>query len=293
MSDRLVRGLVRDRGLRVACTRVTDNARIARMLHGCYPTSAILLAEALAAGVILGALQKERGRVNLQLECDGPVGGLLVDADTEGNVRCTLRRPEVHFPGDAAAGVRAALGRSGFVSVIRDLGAGQFYRGSVELPAPDLAEGLRRYFAESEQVATALDLEVVPRGDEPLGEVAGLLVQRLPDGSEDALQEARRRLSGGALRRALERGAGVQQALCEAVGGDFELLADLEVAYRCGCNRERARAAVSALGAEGIREVLAGERQAVITCEFCRQRYRVDEGELADMARRLEAQESG
>ena len=71
------------------------------------------------------------------------------------------------------------------------------------------------------------------------------------------------------------------------VGDGFDLLADVEIAYRCGCSAERARVAVSALGADGVAEVIANEREAVITCEFCRTRYVVTEPELQDIRRRL------
>src|SRR5690349_24711664 len=129
MSDRLVRGLLPGRGLRVVFARVTGTSRMARMLHGLYPTSAWLFGEALAAGLLVASLQKERSRVNLQLACDGPLRGLLVDADPDGNVRGYVREPQVYFPGgDPAAAARAALGRSGFISVMRDLGGGNFYR---------------------------------------------------------------------------------------------------------------------------------------------------------------------
>jgi molecular chaperone Hsp33 len=293
MSDRLCRGLFPQRGIRAVYVRVGDTARMARVLHGLYPTSAHLFAQALAAGTLLGALQKEQGRVNLQLECDGPLAGLFVDADTEGNVRGYARRPDVHFPGDPARGARAALGGSGFLSVLRQLGEGQHYRSAVELASFDLAEDLRRWFAASEQVATALDLAVVPRGDEPLGEAAGVLVQRLPDGDDAGIEAARSRLAAGALPAALARGASPQEVIAEVCGPGFELLADAEVAYRCGCSDARARAAVSALGRDGVLEVLATEKQAVITCEFCRSRYVVDEGALREIARRLGEREAG
>jgi molecular chaperone Hsp33 len=288
MTDRLCRGLLPSRGLRAVFVRVGDTARMARVLHGLYPTAAWLFAEALAAGALLGALQKEKGRVNLQLECDGPLGGLFVDADPDGNLRGYVRRPAVHFPGDPRRGARAALGGGGFLSVLRDPGTGQIYRSAVELEALDLAEDLRHWFAASEQVATALDLAVVPSGEELLGDAAGLLVQRLPDGDGDALESARRRLAGGALRRALAAGAPAQEAIGSVVGDGFDVLADAEIAWRCGCSEERARAAVSALGAEGISEVLAKEREAVVTCEFCRSRYVVAEPELVEIRRRLE-----
>jgi molecular chaperone Hsp33 len=288
VSDRLCRGLVPSSGLRAVFVRVADTARIARMLHGLYPTSAHLFAEGLAAGALLGALQKEKGRVNLQVECDGPVGGIFVDADPEGHLRGYVRRPAIHFPGDAARGARAALGGSGFLSVLRDPGGGQPYRSAVELEALDLPGDLRRWFAASEQVPTALDLAVLPRDGEPLGDVAGVLVQTLPDGDAAALEAARARLAAGALPRALAGGGGGQDVIRAVAGDGFDLLADLEVAYHCGCSPERARAAVSALGAGGVAEVLANEREAVVTCEFCRSRYVVTEPELVEMQRRLE-----
>ena len=287
MSDRLVRGLVPALGLRAMYVRVTDTARIARMLHGLYPTAAHLFGEAMAGALLVAALQKERSRINLQIECDGPVRGLFADADQDGNVRGYIRNAEVNFPGDAAAGARAALGGKGFISVLRDLGGGQFYRGQVELRAMDLSQDLGRYFSDSEQVLTALDLRVLPRGDERLGEVAGVLLQLLPDGDEAAVEAARRRLAAGALAEALAAGANAQGVLAAAAGAPFDLLADTEVAYRCGCSHERARVAVSALGREGVLDVLAKEREAVITCEFCRQQYVVGPEELEDIARRL------
>src|SRR5690242_16010161 len=125
--DRLVRGLLPDQGLRVVFARVGDTARMSRVLHGLYPTSAHLFAEAIAGGLLLASLQKDRARVNVQVECDGPLRGLLVDADADGNVRGYVRGSSVNFPGDPARGARAALGGSGFLSVLRDLGRGDWY----------------------------------------------------------------------------------------------------------------------------------------------------------------------
>lgn len=284
--DRLVRGLLPERGVRAVFARVGDTARMARVLHGLYPTSARLFAEALAGGLLLGALQKDRARVNLQVECDGPLKGLLVDADPDGNVRGYVRRPEVNFPGDPARGAQAALGGSGYLSVLRDQG-GSWYRAHVELRDFVLARDLERYFAESEQIETALDVAVVPHGGEPLGDAAGLIFQKLPDGDPREIAALRARLRQGELPRALAAGGGAQEVIRAVAGEGFELLADQEVAYRCSCSYERARNAVSALGRVELEDVLQKEKEAVITCEFCRQRYVVGEAELRDMARRL------
>jgi molecular chaperone Hsp33 len=292
MIDRLVRGLYPTRGLRASFVRTGDTARMVRLLHGLSPTAAHLFGEALAAGALLGALQKiAQGRVNLQLEGDGPLRGLFVDADPEGNVRGYVRAPAVHFPGPPALAIRAALGTTGFLSVIRDLGGGQFYRSAVDLAGLSLAGALRRWFAASEQVETAVDLCVLPGGEEPLGDVAGLLVQRLPDGDAEAVEEVRERLAIGALPAALAGGGSAQEVLTAVAGPGFELLADSEIAYRCGCSLERARAAVSALGADGVAEVLAAEGRAEVDCEFCHAHYVVDREALEELERRLRARD--
>jgi len=286
MSDRVCRGIFPAHGLRAVLVRVGDTARMARVLHGLAPTAARLFAEALAAGALLGALQKDGGRVNLQVACDGPVGGLLVDADPEGNVRGYVKRPSVNFPGDPTRGARAALGGEGFLSVLRDRD-GQNYRSSVALEAMELAGDLRRWFEASEQVGTALDIAVLPRSGDPLGDAVGLLVQRLPDGDAPALEVARSRLAAGALAAAAGRGGGAQEILAEVLGEGFDLLADQEIAYRCGCSPERARVAVSSLGADGVDDLLAEHGRAQITCEFCRQRYVLGPEDLREISRLL------
>jgi molecular chaperone Hsp33 len=290
VHDLLLRGIVRDRGLRVILVQATELARLGRMLHGLAPTSAAVFAEALAAGLVLGALQKEDTRVNLHLKVDGPLAGLLVDADAQGNVRGWIRQPQVNFPGDPAVGRRASLGGGGTLSVLRDLGGGQFYRGSVDVGEGTLTEHLRHFFAESEQVETALEVAVLPAGKEPLGAVVAVLVQRLPDGDPAALGEVRARLASGALEAALQEGLPPAAAAAAVAGPGLEVLEEREVAYRCACSRERALNAVSALGNDGLASVLAqapGERKVEMDCEFCKQVFVFDEPELRELARRL------
>jgi molecular chaperone Hsp33 len=285
--DRLSRGLDDRRGLRALLVRVGDLARMTRLLHGLAPTSARVFGEALAAAAILGALQKDEERVNLQLECDGPLRGLFVDADAAGNLRGYVRGPAVHVLGDPAAAAVAALGGSGFLSVLRARADGTFYRSSVELRREPLSGALRRWFQASEQVETALALEVVPAGDEPLGQVAALLVQRLPGGEAAAVVDAGDAIAAGACREALVAGAPALAVIEAVAGPGFELLSDQEVAYRCGCGLDRVKNAVTALGADGIADLAATVGRAEVDCEFCHAHYVLEADVLRDLERRL------
>ena len=293
MIDRLSRALQPTRGLRALVVRVGDLARMTRLLHGLAPTSAQLFGEGLAAAALVGALQKDEERINLQLECAGPLRGLFVDADSAGNLRGYVRGADVFLPGDPSAAAVAALGGSGFLSMLRVRTNGTFYRSSVELHRERLAEALRRWFRASEQVETALELEVVPRGEEPLGQVAGLLVQRLPDGDAAAVAAARQAIDDGAFAAALSAGVSAL-GLVEAVAGPgWELLGEQEVAYRCGCSLERVRNAVTALGADGIADLAATVGRAEVDCEFCHAHYVLEAPELLELERRMRASRAG
>lgn len=293
MIDRLSRALHDGRGLRALVVRVGDLARMTRLLHGLAPTSAQLFGEALAAAALVAALQKDLERINLQLECAGPLRGLFIDADSSGNLRGYVRGTAVAIPGAPAEAAVAALGGSGFLSMLLARADGTFYRSSVELTREPLAGALRRWFASSEQVETALALEVWPRGDEPLGQVAGLLVQRLPGGDAAAVVAARDAIEAGAFRDALAAGAPALGLIEAVAGGGFELLAEHEVAYRCGCGIDRVRNAVTALGADGIADLVATVGRAEVDCEFCHAHYVLEAAELRELERKLRAAEQG
>ncbi|HUB06593.1 MAG TPA: Hsp33 family molecular chaperone HslO [Myxococcales bacterium] len=296
--DHLLRGLLRGPGVRVLAAFSTAASRKARDSHGCAPTSAALLAQGLTAGALLAAaLEKEEARVNLQLECDGPARGLFVDAGTDGSLRGYVKNPKVYFssgPGEPLAPERA-LGRKGYVSVLRDLGEGELYRGFVELEACELGQDLERYFRVSEQVETAVGLSVLADGAEPLGAAGGVLVQRLPGGDAAAVERARRALRSGALDAALREGR-TGSALFEALDlgdGPLELLSDLPLELRCRCSREKAVGAVLAMGLEEMRSLLADVGEAKMSCEFCGARYHVSGPELRALIQQVDERADG
>jgi molecular chaperone Hsp33 len=150
-----------------------------------------------------------------------------------------------------------------------------------------MAGALRRWFRASEQVETALALEVVPAGAEPLGQVAALLVQRLPGGEAAAVVDAGDAIGAGAFGEALAAGASALAVIEAVAGPGFELLAEQEVAYRCGCGLDRVKNAVTALGADGIADLAATVGRAEVDCEFCHAHYVLEADVLRDLERRL------
>lgn len=287
MRDGVVRALLAEANLKVSVVVVTEAAREARRRHGLAPTSASLLAQGLAGGLLLASLQKGDSRVNLQLECDGPFHGFFVDAGANGEVRGYVKN--AHLDVELAEGEfrwRAALGNSGFLSVLRDIGA-EYYRSSVELQAMDLAVDLHHYFTASDQVPTRLALEVRKDAGEPLGAVAGVLVQTLPDGDREAL-EAQGATLRGRLVAALQALPEVTPAaLFEALFPGVPALLETPVAFRCTCSHQRAVETIASLGADDVQHLVDTLGSTAVTCHFCGTRHEMSLLDLFGILERL------
>jgi molecular chaperone Hsp33 len=279
-SDQILRGLLPAPDLRVIVVHATETARKAAELHGCSPTAAAVLARALVGGALLGGLGKGDERVTLQLEGDGPMRGLFIDASAEGAIRAWIRGPSVHFPGRDPTDLDAPLGPNKYLSVLRELPSGEFYRGAIELTPPRLDEALARYFEVSEQVPTRLGAVVEVGDDGRVARAEGILVQRLPGGDEETLAELGARLSGPGLAAAFASDGAVP-----ALPGlePLEVLERAPLAYRCPCTRERATRGVLAAGKAEIEAMIAAGGTA-LTCEFCKTVYRFSADDLRTLA---------
>ncbi len=278
MSDELVSALLKESNLRVLLAVTSETSRQAREKAGLWPTSAVLLSQGLTAGALMGALQKEKSRINVQLECDGPLRGFFVDSDTEGHIRGYVKNPNVEFSGTSEEfRWRPALGNSGFLSVLRDLGKGEYYRSAVALERLDFARDLERYFEISEQLRTHVVLDTLPVDREPLGVVAGLLIQPLPDGDQDAFVRLGRQMrEEGAFRAALGSSVGQSAAALLRVlfpQPDLEVMSRFPVSLTCTCSRDRVLNALLAMGRHELNDLLEKEGKAEATCQFCSTHY--------------------
>ncbi|NTX61255.1 Hsp33 family molecular chaperone HslO [Myxococcus sp. CA051A] len=291
MSDELVSGLLKKSDVRVVLALTTDLSRQARATHHTAPAAAALLSQALTAAALLGALQKGDSRVNLQVECDGPLRGLFVDGDTSGLVRGYVKNTLVEYVGGGGDQYfwRPVLGNKGFLSVLRDLGGGEHYRSSVELEHFDLAADLERYFHQSDQLPSRLVLAQLPAQldgkTESLGVVAGLLIQPLPGADLEAFQALGERLRHAApsvlLAHAASGGAAVLRALLPEA--DFEVMSRYPLRFGCSCSEDRVKRALLAMGREELQDLLEKEGQAEATCQFCTTRYVIPGEEIRSM----------
>lgn len=287
-GDVVIKGLMEGVDLLVGVAFVPSVAQEARRRHQLRPVSAALLAQAFAGAGVLTALQKGTGRVNLQLECDGALRGLFVDAGVDGTMRGYVKNTLVEIELSAEFRWRGALGNKGSLSVLRDIGH-EYYRSSVELTAFDLARDLDRYFVMSDQVKTAVAIAQAARGEEPLGAVAAVLVQALPSGDVPALE---------ALATTLQ--ASLDAALADPAITDGEalftrLFPGLVVTERtparffCPCSKEKTLEVLASLGRAEVQDIIDTTASTSVTCRFCATKHEITLVDLFGLLERLGA----
>lgn len=298
MSDLIVRGIDRVAGLRVVVAVTSDLVREAAERHGAEGLGACALGRALTSSLLLATLTKGGERVTLQLQGDGPIGGITADANDAGDVRGYIIHGDRARHDCAGRGrVVEVLGRNGVVNVLRDLGLKERYQGQTALTTGEVDEDVEGYLRSSEQIPSALGCDVVVEGGRVLA-AAGVLVQMMPealggspeaqamiaehsDEAAHAVREAQHALRIGVIWDFLRRGATSPRALAEEVyGHPLEFLDERALRFRCRCSMERVEDSMTLLSTVDLDEMIADEGRAEVTCNFCNEKYVVPKDRL-------------
>jgi molecular chaperone Hsp33 len=226
-----------------------------------------VLGEALAAVALLAATIKFEGSLILQIQGDGPLSLLVVQATGRRTVRGLARwRDEV-----PQASLREQFGEGRMVITI-DQGTGKDrYQGVVGLSGATLAQALDDYFSTSEQLPTRLWLAA---DSEAAG---GLLLQGLPAASADPDAWNRAITLAETLTPDEILGLDAGEVLHRLYHEEDVRLFDREpVSFRCGCSRERVQGVIRGLGLAEARSILEEQGAIEVDCEFCNAHYSFD-----------------
>ncbi len=283
MLDYMVRIISETENVRALACVTTGLVDEARRRHGTWPAASAALGRALTGGALLGALLKTGQRLALKFEGNGPLKKIIVEAESNGEVRGYVAEPQVHMVNEEGKlDVAGALGRAGFLTVTRDLGLKEPYSGMVQLYTGEIAEDLAFYLTESEQVPSAVGLGVFVETDNSVSAAGGFLIQTMPPADErviDRLMEQIGRLPP--ITMLLREGKTPEQLLeLLFTGIPYLTLEKRMLAFRCACSREKVEEALISLGREELNDLIAQEDKTEITCDYCRESYLFSRAEL-------------
>ncbi len=270
-----------------------------------YPSAVSkLLGEAIVLNVLLGSALKFDGRFILQTQTDGPVGMLVVDYTSPGNVRACARfdAARVAAAGQAGRDKPGDLLGKGHLAMTIDQGPDMNrYQGLVALDGGGLEAAAHEYFLRSEQIPTRVRLTVAEEFSAGAGHrwrAGGLLVQFLPKAPERARQadlDPGDAPEGVELHIVPEDDAWVEGRSLVSTVEDIELvdpaLSSERLVYRlfhergvrvfnstavqaqCSCSRDSVEAMLKSFPQDD-RDHMVEDGAISVTCEFCSANYR-------------------
>ena len=157
-----------------------------------YPRQvSAVVAESTALGALLSSTIKYNGLFTLQTQSSGPVTMVVVDVTSEGRIRACANVNQEML--DKALELRKSdtdellaaphyMGNGHLAFTVDQGPETDLYQGIVDLQGKNLSECALRYFKQSEQIETYLQLFLqAPDKDGENWKAAGILLQKLPD----------------------------------------------------------------------------------------------------------------
>ena len=232
------------------------------------------LGELLAAGALLSSNLKIEGTLIVQVQGQGRLKMLVVEATSEQTVRATARWDETADIGNDESLADLLGENSVFVLTLQPKDA-EPWQGVVPLEGGSIAQMLINYMKRSEQ----LDTHIVLNADDQAA--GGLLVQRLPEEAHDKDAWAHVATLAQTVTAEELSGLDAQHVLYRLFHETPPRVFDPEnIEFSCTCSRGKVSDMLLMLGGEEVGSVVAEQGSIAVDCDFCHENYVFDETDV-------------
>ncbi|WLD93482.1 Hsp33 family molecular chaperone HslO [Alkalihalobacillus sp. AL-G] len=295
MSDYLVKALAFDGNIRAFSVNTTEMIREAQRRQKTWPTASAALGRAMTASTMMASMLKgESNKLTVKIEGGGPIGAIIVDANVKGEARGYVSNPQVHFDKNEKGklDVARAVGKDGYLSVVKDLGLRENFTGQVPLVSGELGDDFTYYFVSSEQIPSAVAVGVLVNPDNTILASGGFIIQVMPGAADEMITFIEKRLQAiDPVSKMIEQGMTPEELLYNVLGAEnVKLLDKSPIQFSCQCSKERISNAMISIGEEEIQNMIDEDGQAEANCHFCGESYHFTKEDLIKL--RDEAKET-
>jgi len=252
----------------------------------------LVAGHAYLAGGLLSTTLKGQDRLNIRVDCSGPIKGFSVETNARGEIRGYLKQTPIPLDKPLTDFNLSPFFGSGFLTITKSLeGMKQPYTGQVMIQYGSIAKDLAHYYFTSEQTPTVFILSIqFDRQGEVKG-AGGLFIQAMPGASDKTFDELEAIIhdfpSPGKLMADLED----PEMIVHSIFKDFNphFLASERVEFFCPCSEEKIADYISLLPMEELRDMAdKGPFPMETRCHNCNTVYRYEQDAVREMyAKRL------
>lgn len=280
-KDRIIKGITSDGNFKLSVVKTTAMVQEARDRHELSLLATVILGKTLTAAALLASELKKEERIQIRLDGSGPLQFVVAEANSLGEVRGYVGNPKAELSydkPDVSLSDGIGLGVMSLTKVLYN--EAEPRTSSIELVEGDVTRDIAHYLAQSEQIPSAVMLDIGIQENGQISESGGLLLQRLPgapDGQIDMLQE--RLASFPAIDQLLSEKVYIDDIMHRSVSPiQVKELTRNPVDFFCRCSRERFLGALSMLSLEDLND-LKDEGQEIV-CHFCNNKEYISSDEI-------------
>lgn len=289
-QSKILRAMTSDGSARIHVINSTEIVNKAIQYHNTSATATATLGRLLTVTSMMGCMLGDKDdTVTVSLNGDGPAGRVLAISDYIGNVRGYIQNPNVEIPlkSNGKLDVSGAVG-NGFLNIIKDMGDGDPYNGSIDLVSGEIAEDITAYYAQSEQVPTVCALGVLVDVDLSCKAAGGVIIQLLPFADDETITKIERNVPFLANVSSLfDKGMSNEEIMALAMQGiEYDLFDEIDVDYVCNCSRDKMEGALRSLNKQDLRKLFDEQlaegkaEELSVECRFCNSKFNFTPSDL-------------
>lgn len=292
-NDKIIKFLAYDGRVSIICANTTHLVEKARITHDLSPVAVAALGRTLTiASIMASNMKNEEDKLTVQIKGNGSLGGIVVVANKSPKLKGYVQNPLVDMPlnSNGKLDVGGAVGKVGYLNIIKDIGLKDPYIGMVPLVTGEIAEDFTNYFATSEQTNTAVALGVLVDSN-GVKKSGGYIVTPMPDATEDDLFILENRIKEAKpISKMLDENMTLEEIAKDITGDvNVKIIEDNIVPiYECDCSKEKIERGLIAIGKKELQDIINTEKNINTVCHFCNKEYNFTKEELEKLLQDIE-----
>ena len=292
MKDKITNFLAYNGRIAIACIETTNMVEEARKIHDLSPVSTAALGRLLTITAIMASeMKNEKDKITIEVKGNGQIGSMLTVANNKPEIKGYVQNPYVDIPLNefGKLDVGGAVGNSGYIHVIKDIGLKEPYIGVSNLTSGEIADDFTNYFVNSEQrqAAIALGVLVDKNGVRKAG---GYLITPMPDATDEDITKLENGIfEAGAISKMLDENLSLID-IAKKVTKDknIKIIEDCKIPiYKCDCSKEKMSNALISIGKKELENIIKEDEKAELICHFCNKKYNFNKQELENLLKQM------
>lgn len=271
--DYIFRAIARENKIRVIGIDAKESVEKICKAQATLPLTTMAFARFLLAGAMIGVLEKGNNGITMQINSDGPVKMLFMQATSNGLIRGYVSNPTGDLELDEnKLSIENVIGNNGILSVTKTIDAEHNFTSDVILTESNITQDIAYYFFASEQIPTILNLQVSLDDEGYVSEAKGYLIQLLTGYEEEDVVF----LEGLKLDKIKD----LKEDMVNMFS-DFQLLEEIKVKDICDCSKEKFLTGIASLSNEDLKELAQDDIEVV--CQFCSKVYKYSKEDIENI----------